>query len=78
MATPKTRVEPKEKYERTADDRAAVDFLTQGTTKSLFAVKVSKEGASVKLAPNHPDEHVGYALLARALGTNDIDFLARQ
>jgi hypothetical protein len=62
-------------YQPTADERSAVESLTRGISKPSSALRVSKNGSAQQLVPKHADEWVGYALLARHLGTDSIEFL---
>jgi len=60
----------KAKYEPTAPEKAALDRYRAGPTVPRIKVTDGKN-----LKPDHPDELVGSALLAEALGTGSADFM---
>jgi hypothetical protein len=71
----KTPPDEKAKYEPTVEEQAALKFLAEGFKNSQAEMKISKTGSSSSLAPSHPDLLIGYAMLAKAMGTNDLSFL---
>src|SRR4051794_14715226 len=59
------------KYEPTANELAALQSLAGKTLR----VKILHSETGLKVVPTHPDEAVGLALLAQALGTTNVEFM---
>jgi hypothetical protein len=64
-------------YQLTGPERTALTrhVARRDTEPPAPRMKVAKRGGATKLAPDHPDPTIGYALLMEALGTPDIDFV---
>jgi hypothetical protein len=67
----------KAKYERTAQEKTALDQLAARVAAAPAAprIKVTDGKNAPTIKPDHPDERLGYALLMEALGTVSVDFL---
>jgi hypothetical protein len=62
-------------YEPTADEKAALQAIREHKKKAP-RVKATETKAGIELSLDHPDTVHGHALLMRALGTGEVDFIA--
>ena len=50
-------------------------FCERRDAEMATRVKISRADSAVNISVDHPDKTIGYALLAEALGTSNIDFI---
>ena len=62
-------------YKATEQELAAVNRVTKKRAQLACRMKVSEKGDGATIAPEHPEEAIGWALLMEALGTADESFL---
>jgi hypothetical protein len=72
----KNRAAAKTDYKPTERELAAVRRLHDAGAERAPSLKISEDGDHPIIAPDHPDEAIGYTLLMEALGTVDHSFLA--
>ncbi|MFZ1962940.1 MAG: hypothetical protein WAU78_05645 [Roseiarcus sp.] len=65
------------KYEATEGEKSALRDFFARRGKALHAprLKVSKNGSNLVVGPDHPDETIGFMLLAQAFGSTDAAFV---
>lgn len=64
-------------YERTPADLAALEAYRarRRSRDPSGSIKASQSGSKRELRTGHPDQHVGFAILANEINTGDADFL---
>jgi hypothetical protein len=62
-------------HQLTEPELAAVRRYAKMICEATPRLKISDDGGTTKISPDHPHETVGYALLAPALGTTELDFI---
>lgn len=66
----------KAKREPTEQERTALrGYLDRRAAQPAPRIRVSKDGSTTTITPDHPDKTIGHVLLAEAIGTTDDDFL---
>ncbi len=64
------------KREPTERERTALrGYLDRRAAQPAPRIRVSKDGSTTTITPDHPDKTIGHVLLAEAIGTTDGDFL---
>jgi hypothetical protein len=63
-------------YKPTAQEEAVVcNFVKRRTAEMATQIKLTNENGAPRIVVNHKEKAVGYALLAEALGTANMDFI---